>query len=159
MRRVTSVSFLCAGALSVVVGVAGCTIPGTVAREEKTGQVTERAFINASQLLTGDCFSPTSSDTDLKSVEIIPCADTHAYVVLDQGQLTALDVLDAGGLHNAVTTECAVPFTAFVGSLAADSVSNQEFLVMPTELDGIVTQSYSCIATMPVKADTDEAGL
>ena len=124
-------------------------MPGSVARESFTGQVTDRALIASAQLLPGDCFSPASGDGDLAKVEIIPCADMHDYVVLDQGSLSASDILSAGTLQNAVSASCAETFTAFTETLAEGSTSTQEFMVMPKTVDGVVTQAYSCIATMP----------
>ena len=149
MRRVISASLACAGAFGVIVGVAACSIPGSVARESITGQVTDRAFIAAAQLLPGDCFSPSTDSGDLTKVEIIPCADMHDYVVLDQGNLSAEDILTAGTLQNAVSAACAETFATFTETLAEGTTSTQEFMVMPKTVDGVVTQAYSCIATMP----------
>jgi hypothetical protein len=156
MRRVTLGSIALAVASAVLASLAACSMPGTVPRESITGQVTDRALIAAAQLLPGDCFSPSSANSDLAKVEIIPCADMHDYVVLDQGNLSAEDILTAGTLQNAVSAACADTFATFVETLAEGITSTQEFMVMPNTVDGVVTQAYSCIATMPTsEADAE----
>lgn len=142
-RAATGV-FACAAAACAL---AGCSMMGGAVRDDATGQVMTDARIKAADLRVGDCFSYLDNNANAEEVEINPCADTHAFVVFDQGTLSPADVTAAGSLQAAVATACQEPFEDFAAELPKGESSTQEFLVSKYAADADNMQHYSCVAT------------
>lgn len=126
----------------------GCSLFGGVSRGDD-GQVTESSEIKAADLLTGDCFSYIGEGTDLSKVTVIPCADDHTFIVVNQGTVLATDAEAVGGLQNAVSSACNESFTAFKTALPEGARTEQSFLVTATKVDGKDASAFSCVAIDP----------
>jgi hypothetical protein len=114
---------------------------------DANGEITETKVVPATTLREGDCFSFLDDGT-LEDVTAIPCAEQHTYIVIGQGELTAKQVNDAGGMQNAVSAACAPEFEVFKAAVAEGAPRpDLEFLVANLEHDGQTWSAYSCVAT------------
>jgi len=129
---------------ATTMSLAGCALLGTPRGDD--GRVTESATINSAALLVGDCFSFVDGTNLAKSI-VTPCAEPHAYIVIDQGELDAAAIDAAGGLQNAVNAACDEPFATFKASAAEGVKPEQQFIVSRVERDGKKFTAYSCVAT------------
>ena len=143
--RPVTVSAALIGTLALLTG---CSLFGGVSRGDD-GQVTESSDIKATELLTGDCFSYIGEGTDLSKVTIIPCADDHTFIVINQGTVLLTDADAAGGLQNAVSAACNESYTAFKAALPEGGRTELSFLVSATKVDDKDASAYSCVAIDP----------
>jgi hypothetical protein len=135
-------------AVAAMTALTSCSLlaPSGPARGED-GQVTEAAVVPTTDLLTDDCFSFVEEYPNHERVNLVPCADEHGYLVIDQGSLTDKAITDAGGLQNAVSASCSEPFATFKAAATEGTKPTQEFLVSETTVDGQKLTNYSCVAT------------
>ncbi len=103
-------------------------------------------MVPATTLLVGDCFSFLSSGSSRTSPPR-RARRQHTYIVIEQGELTADQVDEAGGMQNALSAACAEPFDTFKASTAEGTKPQLEFLVANLEHDGKTWSAYSCVAT------------
>ncbi len=133
----------------------GCSLLNSGPPRDSAGNVTESTTISASDLHDGDCFTFNSADGGVvEEVTVMPCSLDHAYIVIGQGTLTAVNVTTAGSLQNAVSFACADTFAAFKAAVVGDVRPKQEFLVFPESNEANSAQSYSCISTDPDQGAT-----
>jgi len=147
MRRklLTAVSVIGVGLF-----LGGCSLLNSGPPRDSDGNVTESTVISARDLITGDCFTFNSADGGVvDEVTVMPCSLEHAYIVIDQGTLTAVNVTTAGSLQNAVSFACKDTFAAFKDAVVGDVRPKQEFLVFPESNEDDADQAYSCISTDP----------
>lgn len=142
VAKILAATLLVAGMLT------GCSLLGNGPTRDSDGRVTEAATISARELQTGDCFTFNSPDGSVVAeVTIVPCTQSHEYLVLEQGSLKPADISSAGSLQNAVSSACSDTFTAFKTASTAQPKPTQEFLVFPKTDKPTSSQLYSCIAT------------
>ena len=111
------------------------------------GQVTDAIVAPTTDLLTGDCFSFVDDYPNHERVNLVPCADEHGYIVIGQGDLTVAQIDEAGGIQNAVSSNCSEPFATFKAAAVEGAKPTQEFLVTEATEEGVTITSYSCVAT------------
>src|SRR5690606_36960255 len=90
-------------------------------------------------------------------VTVMPCAEQHDYLVIQQGTLSPADVAEAGTLQNAVSAACADTFQAYKETVVSDTRPKQEFLVFAESDEPDADHIYSCIATDPDQAVSESA--
>lgn len=136
--------------LPLAVALSGCSIFASGPERGTDGQVVERSELAARDLVVGDCFSFDSPDgSTVAEVFVIPCAEAHDYVVLQQGSLASGDIA-SNGLQKVVSQACEATFDAFKDANTADNRPRQQFLLFP--LDDNKPEgdhAYSCAATDP----------
>lgn len=147
MRR----NLLIAGSvLGVAVLLVGCSLLDSGPERNSQGRVTESVTIPARDLVKGDCFTFNSADGGIvEQVTVMPCSDTHDYIIIDQGNLPWRTVSEAGSLQNAVSAACAPEFELFKAAIKGDTRPKQEFMVFPESDEASADQRYSCISTDP----------
>lgn len=145
MSRRSRPALLLVGAVAAIATLAGCTALFGPPRDAD-GRVTETTTIRSTTLLEGDCFTFVEG-TDLSEVDVTPCAEPHAYIVIGQGELTESQISADGGLQNAVSASCAEDFAVFKEAAAEGVRPEQEFIVSTTERDGATITLYLCVAT------------
>ena len=151
-----------ASVFGVGILLSGCSLLNSGPPRDSDGRVTESSMISARDLKDGDCFTFNSTDgTVVEQVTVMPCSESHDYLVIDQGTLTPANVTSAGSLQNAVSVACAPTFDAFKASVTGTTRPKQEFLVFPETDEPDSDQLYSCITTDPdqlANAATPEPG-
>ena len=134
--------------MATTTALTSCSLFGPTAPSRgDDGQVTEAIVVPTTDLLTGDCFSFVEEYPDHERINLVPCADEHAYIVIAQGSLTTKNVDDAGGQQNAVSASCSEPFTIFKAAAVEGADPTQEFLVSEETIDGEKLVNYWCVAT------------
>lgn len=144
-KVVLAISLVAAGLI-----VGGCSVLDPGPPRDGDGRVTEAATISARDLQNKDCFTFNSADGGVvELVTVMPCAESHEYLVIAQGTLTTADVSAAGSLQNAVSAACKPSFEEFKSATKGPAKPKQEFLVYPASDEAGADQLYSCIATDP----------
>jgi hypothetical protein len=135
----------------LVVGIAcaimlsGCSLLAPI--RDADGAILKETELASAELLVGDCFTFVDG-TDHSMATVVPCEDSHAYIVIGQGTLTTAAIDSSGGLQNAVSAACEGYFDTFVASAPEGADPDQEFIVSAEEDDdGVTTTLYSCLAT------------
>jgi hypothetical protein len=144
-RRTAAVAVALALVASSV--LSGCSLFASGPPRDDQGQVTEAVVVPTTDLLSGDCFSFVDEYPNHERVNLVPCADEHGYIVIDEGSLTDAFIADAGGLQNAVSASCKESFDVFKAAAVEGAKPTQEFLVSVETIDGEKLTSYSCVAT------------
>lgn len=130
--------------------LAGCSFQDSGPQRDSDGRFSERTVISASDLLDGDCFSFNSEDGEVvEEATVIPCTESHDYIIIGQGKLTPSNVTSAGSLQNAVSVACGPNFDAFKATIKGDTRPKQEFMVFAETDEPDSDQLYSCISTDP----------
>lgn len=130
--------------------IGGCSLLDAGPPRDSDGRVTESTVIAARDLVKGDCFTFNSADGGVvEQVTVMPCAETHDYIIIGQGALAPSTVTAAGSLQNAVSTACVRDFGAFKASTQGDIRPKQEFMVFPETDEPDAVQLYSCMSTDP----------
>lgn len=136
--------------LGVSLVLSGCSLLNSGPPRDSDGTVTESATVSARDLLEGDCFTFNSADGGIVSeVTVMPCGESHDYLVLAQGALKGSDIAAAGSLQNAVSVACAETFGEFLSASTSGTKPKQEFLVFAETEEPDANQLYSCISTDP----------
>jgi len=110
------------------------------------GRVAEPALAHSFYLEQGDCFS-FPDDAVRTEVEIVPCADEHAFEAIGQGEVT-LQEQKTLGLQVAISGKCAEPFEAFKAAAPAGTRPDQEFLVSEEKVGDRTVTEYICAAAL-----------
>lgn len=144
-RLMATVSILGVGLL-----LGGCSLFDSSVPRGSDGRVTETTTMPARDLLVGDCFTFNSADGAIvEEVTVMPCEETHEYIIIGQGNLTWREVTTAGSLQNAVSVACTEDFETFKAGIKGDIRPKQEFMVFPESDEPSADQLYSCMSTDP----------
>lgn len=136
--------------VGIGVMMGGCSLLDSGTPRDSDGRVTESAVIPARNLVKGDCFTFNSADGGVvEQVTVMPCAETHDYIIIGQGALAPSTVTSAGSLQNAVSVACVRDFDAFKAATQGDIRPKQEFMVFPETDEPDSNQLYSCMSTDP----------
>lgn len=139
-----------ASVLGVAVLLSGCSLLDSGPERNSQRRVTESVTIPARDLVEGDCFSFNSADGGIvEQVTVMPCSETHDYIVIGQGNLPWRTISEAGSLQNAISVACAPKFEFFKAAIEGDTRPKQEFMVFPESDKESADQLYSCISTDP----------
>lgn len=142
MPRVPRLLVAAAACAAVAVSLTGCSILEPTRDAE--GRVVAPLDARASQLRVGDCFVFQDED-DLSRVTIVPCAQPHSHLVIDQGEATPARIKLAGGLQNALSVLCAPSYQRHLATLPEGAEPEQEFLASMVVRDGYDYADYSCV--------------
>jgi hypothetical protein len=110
------------------------------------GRVTSTGVIDSTTLKVGDCFSFVDG-SNLAKATVTPCAESHTYIAIGDGSLTAAQVSSASTVQDAVSAACADPFKTFKATLARGVKTEQQFIVATEQVNGAAVTSYHCVAT------------
>lgn len=136
--------------IGVALLLGGCSLLNPGAPRDSEGRVTENTVISARDLLDGDCFTFNSADGGVVGeVTVMPCTESHAYIIIGHGKLSPATVSSAGSLQNAVSAACKTDFDTFKAAVKGDTKPKQEFMVFAETDKPASDQLYSCISTDP----------
>lgn len=127
----------------------GCSLLEPGPPRDSDGRVGESTVMSARDLAKGDCFSMNSTGDVIGEVTVMPCTDTHDYIIIGQGVLAPNTVAAAGSLQNAVSVACTRDFNAFKAAVKGETKPKQEFMTFPETKEPKSNQLYSCISTDP----------
>ena len=142
MRRCSRLLVTAAALIAVAASLTGCSILEPT--RDADGRVVADLDARASQLRIGDCFS-FQNEADLSQVTIVPCAQPHSHLVIDQGEVSPARIKLAGGLQNALSVVCAPPYARHLATLPEGTEPEQEFLAAMIDRDGYEYANYSCV--------------
>lgn len=151
MQRLTITVAMAAAVAVSTVALTGCSalLPEVYGPErDADGQVVKATDAAATFLRPNDCFRFTT-DGDLSRVTIVPCSESHDWVVLAQGDLTLREQKQTD-IQITVSAKCAEPFAAFAAAAPAGSAPWQQFLLEEVKRDDRTVTVYSCVATVTV---------
>jgi len=148
MRTIRTITATGAVVGALLLGGCSALLPEVYGPERgPDGRVAEATEAAATFLTVGDCFG-FPVEGDLARVTLVPCAQSHDWEVIAQGDLTLREEKELG-VQNAVSGHCADPFAAFEAA-NADGAPWQQFLLSEAKRGERTVTVYTCVATVTV---------
>lgn len=140
--RVTRALIALATAAAITLSLAGCDVLAPTRNSD--GTIVTATEMPSTDAWVGDCFSFIEG-SNLSYATVVPCADTHTYVVIAKGTLSETKLSLYESLQIAVITVCQRPFDAYVTAQGTDP--SPEYIVSTVTKPGGEVTNYSCLAT------------